>query len=242
MSGLSLLELTLPTAAENLALDEALLLELEEQAEPRETLRLWEPDRPLVVVGRGSRAADEVRLELCRERAVPVLRRTSGGATVVGGPGCLMYSLVLSLELRPHLQAIDEAHRFALETICRGLAPLVPGLVRQGTSDLAIGVRKISGNALQVKRRAILYHGTLLYDFALDSIEELLAMPPRMPDYREVRSHRDFVANLPLSREALRAAIVAGCQPMPLRTDWPAERVRSLVAEKYAQDEWNLRR
>ena len=48
---MKLLDLTLDSPAENLALDEALL----EQAEadgPQEVLRLWEPESPLVVMGR----------------------------------------------------------------------------------------------------------------------------------------------------------------------------------------------
>ena len=84
---MTLLDLTLPTAAENLALDEALLDEAEASSAGCETLRLWEPKEPAVVIGRSSQAAIEVRLDACRELAVPVLRRASGGAAVVTGPG-----------------------------------------------------------------------------------------------------------------------------------------------------------
>ena len=95
------LELTLPGAAENLALDEALLEEAETAPRPTETLRLWEPRSPSVVLGRSSQIDIEVRRDACRELDVPVLRRVSGGATVVAGPGCLMYALVLDSRLRP---------------------------------------------------------------------------------------------------------------------------------------------
>jgi len=46
------LDLTLPTPAENLALDEALLEEAERAGRATETLRVWEPREPIVVVGR----------------------------------------------------------------------------------------------------------------------------------------------------------------------------------------------
>ena len=98
------LDLTLPTLAENLALDESLLDEAEAAARPLETLRLWEARQHGVVVGRSSRVAAEVRSEVCRDLGMPVLRRISGGAAVVIGPGCLMYGLVLSLRLRPQLR------------------------------------------------------------------------------------------------------------------------------------------
>ena len=83
--------------AENLALDEALLLTAEEEKRQQEVLRLWEPRQPFVVLGSSSRIAAEVRLDGCRDRGIPVLRRTSGGAAIVAGPGCLMYALVLSI-------------------------------------------------------------------------------------------------------------------------------------------------
>ena len=77
---------------------------------------------------------------------MPVLRRVSGGAAVVVGPGCLMYGLVLDLRLRPRLRAIDEAHCHVLETIATALRPSVSGLAPRGTCDLASGEKKVSGN------------------------------------------------------------------------------------------------
>src|ERR1700730_4995193 len=135
---MKLLELTLDTPAENLALDEALLLAAEEAGEPQETLRIWEPRQHFVVLGSSSRIAEEVQLENCRSRGIEVLRRTSGGAAIVAGPGCLMYSLVLSLEERPELRAIDRAHCFVLNQLAQAIGALVPGVVVRGTSDLVI--------------------------------------------------------------------------------------------------------
>src|ERR1700744_5927351 len=107
INNMQFLDLTLSTAAENLALDEVLLDDAELAGQPREVLRIWEPVEPLVVVGRGSHVAAEVNVEACQADGVPILRRTSGGAAIVGGPGCLMYAVALSYELRPHLRSID---------------------------------------------------------------------------------------------------------------------------------------
>lgn len=233
------LDLTLPTAEENLALDEALLDEAEGSAEPDEVLRLWESPLPLVVVGRSSRLDEEVDLPAARRRGVPVLRRASGGAAVVAGPGCLMYAIVLSYQRRPELRMIDLAHRCVLETLLAGLRPLVDGLSRQGTSDLVWQGRKFSGNSLRCKRRALLYHGTLLYDFPLESLGELLRAPPREPAYRRGRAHGEFVTNLPLSSAALRAALRSAWQAEEPVDGWPRPAVARLVDEKYARAEWN---
>ena len=55
------LELTLPSIAENLALDEALLDEAQASDTQAETLRIWQAHSPFVVLGRSSRFADEVQ-------------------------------------------------------------------------------------------------------------------------------------------------------------------------------------
>ncbi|MGE3410239.1 MAG: biotin/lipoate A/B protein ligase family protein [Pirellulales bacterium] len=241
MPSISLLDLTLPTPAENLALDEALLERAEAAIEPCEVLRLWEPATPVVVVGTSSRVAVEVNLPECQRRHVPVLRRPSGGLAIVSGPGCLMYSVVLSYEFRPQLRAIDQAHAFVLERIAAALRPLVPHVCRQGISDLALGEKKFSGNSLRCKQRHLLYHGTLLYDFPLPLVGQLLHPPPRSPDYRQGRPHDDFVANLPLRSAEIRWAIASAFAANLPPVDWPAAETTRLVAEKYSREEWNGR-
>jgi lipoate---protein ligase len=234
-----LLELTLGTPEENLALDEALLEAAEDAGHPRETLRIWESPVPMVVVGRSSQVSLEVNLPFCREQGIPVLRRSSGGAAIVAAPGCLMYAVTLSYELRPALRSLDQAHRFVLETILATLRPLAPGAMRQGTSDLTLGGSKFSGNSMRCKRRNFLYHGTLLYDFRLPLIEQCLAMPPRQPAYRDGRAHRAFVTNLPATAGVLRAALVEAWNAREIDPDWPRQQVRELVAKRYGQRDWN---
>ncbi|MEX2118879.1 MAG: lipoate--protein ligase family protein [Pirellulales bacterium] len=234
------LELTLPTAEENLALDEALLDQAEAAGGAAEVLRLWEPSAPMVVLGRSSRVAAEVHETACQQLGIPIFRRASGGAAIITGPGSLMYAVVLSLQSRPALRSIETAHAYVLGRLADCLGPLVPGVRRQGTSDLALAdARKFSGNSLRVKRDHVLYHGTLLYDFRCELIERCLAMPPRQPGYRAGRSHRDFVANLPLGRDALSRAVIGGWCAEGVLIDWPEERTRRLAAEKYSRSDWN---
>ena len=289
------LDLTLPTAAENLALDEALLEQAEMAAGPMEMLRFWEPAQYMVVVGRSSRVDAEVDRDACETLGIPVLRRVSGGAAIVTGPGCLMYSLVLGYEIRPRLRAISAAHRFVLSAIVDALTPLVAGVRFCGTSDLAIGgtgrasgtqhvrqsltygaggtqnvrpsltyaasvtqhVRqsltygavgtqsrsageyKFSGNSMRCRRRHLLYHGTILYNFPLELIARCLKVPPRMPDYRNERDHAAFVTNLPIPADAIRRALVSAWNAEQPLDDWPRELTASLAAGKYGDPRWN---
>jgi lipoate-protein ligase A len=245
------LDLSLPTAAENLALDEALLDSVDEQPSAPELLRLWECPQYAAVLGRSGKVAEEVNLPACDAAGVPVLRRSSGGGTVLVGPGCLMYSLRLSYEQRPYLRELDRAHLAVLATNAVALNRLLPELhcEPQGTSDLASTAsaqdqsrRKFSGNSLRCKRNFLLYHGTLLYDFDLPLIERLLKPPPRQPDYRQERTHGEFVMNLPGDAAALRTAISEAWKANELLEHWPKELTAELLQQRYLRDEWNRER
>lgn len=237
---MKLLDLTLDSPAENLALDEALLEQAESDG-PQEVLRLWEPQSPLVVIGRSSKVAIEVQRERCAERGIPYLRRCSGGAAIVTGPGCLMYAVVLSYQLRPTLRVLDQAHDFVLTQVAAALRSLQLPVEQKGTSDLVIGETKFSGNSLRCKRNHLLYHGTLLYDFPLPLIGECLGTPPRQPEYRRGREHDRFVVNLQTTGDALKDALKAQWQANVPLEDWPSDLTTQLVEQRYRQDEWNLR-
>lgn len=248
------LPLTLETPAQNLALDEALLDACEAGETTDEILRAWESPQHCVVLGRSTDAQLEVNLAACRQDGVTVLRRPSGGGAVVAGPGCLMYAVVLNLESRPHLRAVDLAHQFVLQCMAELLQPVAPRVVTAGISDLALPepsgnesakspspLVKFSGNALRLKRNHLLYHGTLLYNFDLKRIGRVLATPTREPDYRENRPHRDFVANLPTTQDRLTQALVDGWQADRRLNSWPQARVSQIVERKYRSDpKWNI--
>jgi lipoate-protein ligase A len=166
--------------------------------------RFWQATRPIVVVGRNRPLLQDVRLDACRADAVPVVRRSSGGGTVVLGDGCLNYAVALSLVSRPELQEIAGSFRVILGAIAKALD--IPGLTVSGT-DLTIRSRKVSGNAQRRGRRAVLHHGTLLFAFDVALAARYLTEPSRQPAYRAGRSHADFMTNLPLPVERIQAAV-----------------------------------
>jgi lipoate-protein ligase A len=231
------LDLTLPTLDENLALDEALLLAAETGGPA--VLRFWEWQSLAVVVGAGGKLADEVRLDRCAADGVPVARRSSGGGTVLLGPGCLLYSLVLPMSADSALKDLNASYRFIMGRLADALAADVAWA---GTSDLMWNDRKISGNAQQRKRGHLLHHGTLLYAFDVPLIERYVSHPPRMPDYRRGRRHDDFVANLPMAVERFKAILSAAWDIRGEAPTWPREIMARLVGEKYGREDWAMRR
>ena len=241
------LDLTLPTPAENLACDEALLDVCEERGE--ETLRFWESPVPFVVVGYGNRVASEVNIEECQRRGIPILRRCSGGGTVVQGPGCLNYNLTLRWDESGPLASVTATNQFIMERHRAALALLLGGEVSvQGHTDLAFREvessrwLKFSGNAQRRRRRALVFHGTILHGFDLSLIEALLNFPSAQPDYRADRRHTEFVRNIPAPPEKIRAALVAAWGATEAGGAVPRDSLERLVREQYGCEDWNLRR
>ncbi|MFM1997996.1 MAG: putative lipoate-protein ligase [Planctomycetota bacterium] len=257
------LDCRLSTVEEHLALDEA-LLDMAHEGESRMTcVRSWMAAEPVVVLGSSSRCAEEVDFEACRRHGVRVVRRPSGGATVVLGPGCVMWSVIEHHPQGP--PPIEAIHAAMLEPLAAALnealarAGRAEGgrVARRGTSDLALlaggGASqpdlpvapaddlKVSGNALRVRRHGVLYHGTLLDTFDLDLVGRVLKHPPREPEYRGRRPHAAFLANLGLGRAVLETAIRTAFGAVEPAGDWPADRVARLVRDRYAAADWTER-
>jgi lipoate-protein ligase A len=233
------LDLTLSDPPSNLALDEALLLDAETAA-GGEILRVWHWPFPVVVLGSGCKLADDVNEAACHADDVPILRRSSGGGTVLWGDGCLFFSLVLSYERAPELTEVRSSYRYILGRVAAALQ--VDGVRHEGISDLALDGRKVSGNAQQRKRSFLLHHGTVLYDFDAALVGRYLRPPPRQPEYRAQRAHEDFLANLRLTAAEIKARLRNAWGADAEQTTWPEETVRRLCAEKYTQDDWTRRR
>lgn len=239
---MKLLDLTLDLPAANIALDEALLESAEQEQHAVEVLRLWEPASPIVVLGRSSEIQREANLSVCDSKQIPVIRRCSGGATILTAPNCLMYAVLLSYQARPHLRMLEQAHQFVVGKIQLSIQSLGVDTDFQGTCDLTINDRKVSGNALRCKKNWVLYHGTLLCQGVdLELIDDCLGDPKRQPDYRQARSHANFITAMPISSSDLSAALIETWDAKEALTDWPEQLTNSLVESKYSLQTWNQR-
>jgi lipoate---protein ligase len=242
LPSLRLCDLTLASPEENLAFDEALLDQVEATPEAGGILRFWEPDRPFVVVGYANQAATEVNLDYCRRHSIPVLRRCSGGGTVLQAPGCLDYSLILPFEYAAELAGIHTTNEFILQRNAVAISGAIGAPVqKEGDTDLAIDGIKFAGNAQRRKRRALIFHGCLLLNLDFDLLEQVLPMPSRQPAYRANRSHRDFLLNLKAAPAQVKSALISAWRATePLRTI-PHPETATLVHEKYRLESWNFK-
>ncbi len=146
------------------------------------------------VVGRGGDPWIETRPDALADDGVPLLRRRGGGCAVVVDPGNLICSVVLAM---PGVGGITQAFAALSGAMADALAALgVPDVHQEGVSDLAHGGRKLGGSCIWRTRGLLYYSTTLLVDPAWDAIDRYLPHPPREPEYRRGRTHRDFLISL----------------------------------------------
>ena len=154
----------------------------------------------MVVMGRGSKADQELRLDRIALDAVPVYRRRGGGCTVVLDSG----NIVVAFATPQH--GISDSGlliRQHADYIISSLQQLgLSGLKRQGISDIVQRqenrLLKISGSCVYRPKGLFFFSATLLVGADLALIDRYTTHPPREPTYRQGRSHEDFVGNLAL--------------------------------------------
>lgn len=147
-----------------------------------------------VVLGRGSNPDIELDIEACISERVEIVRRRGGGCAVVLDPGNFVISVTIPL---PGITGISRAYDMLTEWLTAGLEHAgIAGVHREGTSDLAIGDRKIGGSCIYRIPGLLYYSTTLLVEPEIDKVERYLKHPPREPEYRRRRPHRDFMTSL----------------------------------------------
>jgi lipoate-protein ligase A len=133
-----------------------------------------------------------------------------------------------------------EKNRRAVASIFAGSEAAAEVTVR-GHTDLCLRDVKFAGNSQRRRRHFLLFHGTILLNCDLSLISELLRMPSLQPDYRAGRAHRDFVMNLNVPAEAVKAALTREWGAEAAVQNPPLEEIAKLAREKYSTREWNFK-
>lgn len=236
---MNILDLTLPTPQENLACDEA-LMRIDDPGNG--ILRFWEPRSYFAVLGLSRRYMRDVNCDYCRDRNIPILRRISGGGTVLQGPGCLNFSLIFSLSGPHDLSTITGTNQYILKRHQRALETIVGGKIHiRGTSDLTLGEMKFSGNSQRREKGRLLFQGSFLARADIATMEKVLTLPDRQPAYRQNRPHGEFVVNLGIEPQKIKEAIAREWKATSTLKTIPINEIRKLAETKYSDDNWNLK-
>ena len=154
----------------------------------------WTPDRLYIVLGLSNQPEISLIAETVVSDQVPVLKRPSGGETVILSPKTLVISILeRSEQLAPSRSYFGRWNRHIIAAL-ENLG--VRNLGLKGISDIAIGPKKILGCAIYRRMDSLFYHAVLNVSESAITIERYLRHPNREPDYRQGRSHTEFVTSL----------------------------------------------
>ncbi|MDD4956906.1 MAG: lipoate--protein ligase family protein [Candidatus Omnitrophica bacterium] len=237
---MDLIDIPFTTPEEMMAADEV-LLSLAESGDMSETLRFWKPDRTFVVLGRSCSVPIDCHVENCANDGVALVRRVSGGGSVLQGTGCLNYSLVLSYGRDKRYAGIRSSYEAILGDLCEAFSGKGIGAEISPISDISYNGKKVSGNAQARKKRYFLHHGTVLFGMDIGLVGKYLKHPPREPGYRKGRAHDNFMSNLPLPAEDIVDLIMDAfdAKKIPILPGKNVmDKVEKLARDKFASDEW----
>lgn len=148
---------------------------------------------PAIVLGISGKVELLINLSRLQNHPIPLIRRFSGGGTVVVDPNTLFITFICNHQDLPQVSCYPESILRWTEGL---YAPLLPyGLFKRIEHDYAIGDRKFGGNAQYLCKDRWLHHSSLLWDFDHQRME-YLQIPSRQPKYRAGRAHTDFICSL----------------------------------------------
>lgn len=172
---------------EQLQLEEALL-----RADCRNFCIINEGSSPAIVMGISGKPEELVDLGHLSSNPIPLIKRFSGGGTVVVDESTLFISFICqkdAFDFEPYPEPIM---RWTAEIYRESLGLDAFGL---NENDYILGEKKFGGNAQYLRKDRWLHHSTLLWDFSPEKMR-YLRHPKKAPAYRAGRSHMDFVCAL----------------------------------------------
>ncbi len=183
------------TAAENMALDEA-LLEVKGEGKSPNTIRFLQFSPRTVLVGFHQALHEEIRSDYCQANRIDINRRITGGGAIFFDENQLGWEVFCDKAF--FNAAIPNARLF--KTLCE---PVVAALARlnleaefRPRNDIEIDGRKISGTGGTESGRAFMFQGTMLVDFDVDTMLRALKIPVEKLKAKEIDSVKDRVTCL----------------------------------------------
>jgi lipoate---protein ligase len=167
--------------------EEALL-----RADPRNWCLINQGSPPAIVMGISGICEKLLDLDRLRQAPLPVIRRFSGGGTVVIDENTFFITFICNTTFLPVIPYPQPIMRWT-EDFYRPLFQPYPFSLQE--NDYVIGAKKFGGNAQSICKNRWLHHSSLLWDYQSEHMN-YLRLPPKMPAYRQQRPHADFLCRL----------------------------------------------
>ena len=212
------------------------------------TLRIWEWEKPAVVIGSFQSVKNEVDLENAEKYGFEIVRRISGGGAMFMEAGSVItYSIYAPVELVQGMSFAD-SYAFLDEWVIVALKGLGIQATYQPLNDIASPTGKIGGAAQKrLGSGAVLHHVTMAYDMDGDRMVEVLRIGREKMSDKGTKSANKRVDPLRTQTGLPRAEVIEkmvgtfrglyGLTPSEITAD-EYSRAEKLVTDKFGTDEW----
>ncbi|OVA08982.1 Biotin/lipoate A/B protein ligase [Macleaya cordata] len=149
---------------------------------------------PSIVMGMSGKPSELLELEPVIRDRVPVIRRFTGGGTVIVDSGTIFVTLICNKDdvpsVQPYPQPIMSWSSLLYNEVFQGI-----GDFHLRENDYVFGNRKFGGNAQSITKNRWIHHTSFLWDYDIKNMA-YLKHPTRTPKYRSERNHLEFICRM----------------------------------------------
>lgn len=172
---------------DQLKLEEALL-----RLDQRNFCIFNESVSPAIVMGISGKPEELIDTHKHAQNPIPLIKRFSGGGTVVVNEETLFVSFICQKDLHPFPAYPEQIMQWS-EKIYKEALQLPDFRLRE--NDYVLDERKVGGNAQYLCKDRWIHHTTFLWDYKKE-LMQLLLEPKKRPSYRDTRTHEEFITSL----------------------------------------------
>jgi lipoate-protein ligase A len=155
---------------------------------------VWIPDKTCLILGKSNNIEKSLNTGSIKKDGIQVYKRPSGGESVILTPRTIVISALVKSDA---LRYTRKYFRIFNQKIIKVLENLeIKTLCHKGISDIALRDKKILGSAIYRSKNRLFYHSVLNVSEPVSTIEKYIKHPSREPEYRNGRSHSEFITSL----------------------------------------------
>nr|XP_048323193.1 uncharacterized protein LOC107419235 [Ziziphus jujuba var. spinosa] len=147
-----------------------------------------------IVMGVSGVPAELLEIDSVLQDEIPVIRRFTGGGTVVVDSGTIFVTLICNKDavagLQPYPRPIMSWSGHVYSRVFQGI-----GDFHLRENDYVFGNCKFGGNAQSITKNRWIHHTSFLWDYDVRNMA-YLKHPKRVPEYRLARNHLEFICRM----------------------------------------------
>ena len=236
------------SAAEHMALDQVIVEAHSRELIPN-TFRFLQ-FKPCALVGVHQNVFLEVNVPYCRENAIDINRRITGGGSLYWGPLELGWEMYAAKNTPGIPRRVESMYRLLCEAMASGLNKLGIAAAYRPVNDIEIGGRKVAGTGGTELKDSFVFQCSLLVDFDVDEMLRVLRFPVEKLSDKAVSSMRSRVTSVKEQlgftppHHAIKQAILAGLaekldyELVPGELTRPEEAMLAETLPYFQSDDW----